>query len=239
MYGLVTVVIMMKRETIKMKLCVDSREKYKINSFRQYINSGASDIIKGIDIVTLKAGDAGTPDLELGWERKAEDFIPSIYNGQLDKQLKELSDNYNHPYLFIEYEGIMDLIEHNPNTNPEVIIGKVASILARHKVTVCFVGQFYIPLVCRTVDKFYDLHNPTKHYNPIRKGTTTRRKASVGEVKLDIISRLPKVGAKKGNKLLEKFDNSIQKISNATVEELMEVKGIGDKMAKNIKEILK
>ena len=222
-----------------MKLQVDSREKYKINSFRQYINSGASDILKDVEIQTLNAGDACTPDFELGWERKAEDFIPSIYNGQLDKQLKELSETYNHPYLFIEYEGLMDMIEHNTKTNPEVLIGKVASILARHKVTVCFVGQFYILLVCRTCDKFYDLKNPTKQYSPIRTGTTRRRDATVKEVKLDIISRLPTVGMKKGNRLLEKFDNSIQKISEATIEELMEVNGIGSKMAKNIKEILK
>jgi len=222
-----------------MKLLVDSREKYKITSFRKYINNGSSDIITDIEIVTLNAGDAATPDLELGWERKAEDFVPSIYSDQLDKQLTELSDNFSHPYLFIEYEGIMDLIEKHPRTNPEVIIGKISSILARHKVTVCFVGQFYIPIVVRMCDKFYDLNNPTKRYSPIRMGTTVRRNATPKEVKLDIISRIPKVGAKKGNKLLEKFDNSIQKISNATIDELIEVDGIGEKMAKSIKEILK
>ena len=222
-----------------MKLQVDSREKYKINSFRQYVNANTSYIIKDIEIQTLKAGDACTPDLELVWERKAEDFIPSIYDGQLDKQLKELSENYNHPYLFIEYEGLMDMIEQNPKTNPEVLIGKLASILARHKVTVCFVGQFYIPLVIRTCDKFYDLNNPTKQYSPIRTGQTRRRNATAKEVKLDIVSRLPKVGMLKGNRLLEKFDNSIQKISEATIEELMEIKGIGEGIAKQIKEILK
>ena len=222
-----------------MKLLVDSREQKKIITFRKYIDNGNSDIIKSIEITTLKSGDACTPDLELGWERKAEDFVPSIYNDQLNKQLTELSDNFTHPYLFIEYEGIMDMIEKNPNTSPDVLIGKISSILTRHNVTVCFVGQFYIPIVCRMVDKFYDLNNPTKRYSPIRMGTTTRRNATVKEVKLDIISRLPKVGAKKGNKLLEKFDNSIQKISNATVDELMEVDGIGEKMAKSIKEILK
>jgi len=222
-----------------MKLCVDSRERLKIEPFRKYIDGGNSDVITGIDVVTSKVGDAYTPDLELGWERKAEDFVPSIFNGQLARQLTELKENFAHPYLFIEYEGIMDVIEKNTNVNPKTIIGEISSILARQKVTVCFVGDFYIPVVCRVVDKFYDLHNPTKKYSPIRMGTTRRRNASIGEVKLDVISRLPKVGAKKGNKLLEKFDNSIQKISNASIEELMEVDGIGEKMAKNIKEILK
>jgi len=225
-----------------MKLCVDSRERLKIPAFRKYIQSGNSDILTDIEIVTSKAGDAYTLDLELGWERKAEDFVPSIYNGQLSKQMEELKNNFAHPYLFVEYEGIMDVIEQNPNVNPKTIIGEISSILARHKVTICFVGQFYIPIVCRVVDKFYDLNNPTKQYNPIRMGTTRRRNASVGEVKLDIISRLPKVGAKKGNKLLEKFHLAI--INNetgleASIEELMEVNGIGKKMAENIKEILK
>ena len=222
-----------------MKLLVDSREQHKINSFRKYISSGCSDIIKEIEITVLKAGDAGTPDLELGWERKAEDFVPSIFNDQLDKQLTELSDNFAHPYLFIEYEGLMDMIEKNPNVSPDILIGKLSSVLVRHKVTVCFVGQFYIPIVIRMCDKHYDLNNPIKRYSPIRVGTTRRRNATPTEVKLDIVSRLPKVGAKKGNKLLEKFGNSIQNISNATVNELMEVDGIGKKLAKDIKEILK
>jgi len=224
-----------------MKLCVDSREKYKINSFRQYINSGASDVLDGVEIVTWKAGDAGTSDLELGWERKSEeDFIPSIFSGQIDKQLYELKNNFAYPYLFIEYEGIMDVIEKHPNVNPESIIGKISSILARHKVTTCFVGQFYIPIVCRICDKFYDTKNPVKQYSPIRpKKKPSRKKATVMEIKLDMGGRLPNVGAKKLNKLFEHFDNSIRNIANATVEELIEVEGMGEKNAKHIYEVLK
>ena len=218
-----------------MKLCVDSRERLKIEPFRKYIADRKSSVIDGIEVVTSQVGDVYTPDGCIGIERKATDFVNDIFNGKLEQQMHELKNNFERPYLFIEYNGLMDLIENNLQVNPSVIEGELAAILARHKVTVCFVGGHYIPLVVRLVEKFYDLHNPTKNINYV----PIRRKATTGEIRLDLISRLPKVGAKKGNKLLEKFDNSIQKISNASIEELMEVDGIGEKMAKQIKEILK
>jgi len=149
--------------------------------------------------------------------------------------LKELKDNFIHAYLFVEYEGIMDIILQHPNANSEMIMSKIASILARKDITVCFVGQLYIPMVVKTIERFYDSKTPIKNiqYTPVR------RKATAKEVKLDIISRIPKIGSKKGLKLLEAFDNSIGDISQAEIEDLIKIDGIGEKLAKDIKEVLK
>lgn len=217
-----------------MKICVDYREQKKISKFKDYIEKRCK-IITGVEVVTAASGDIYTPDGMIGIERKGTDYISSLYNGQLDKQLKELQDNFDYAFLFIEYNGIKDMIAKNTGVNPGVVVGSIASVLARHRVSVVFVGDLYISMTCKLIEKFYDSKTPVKNinYTPIRRGATVK------EVKLDIVSRIPKVGAVKGNKLLEKFDNSIYKIANATTDELMEVKGIGKLLAKQIKEVLK
>jgi len=218
-----------------MKICVDSREHLKIPLFQDYISKGKSKLISGVEVGTYASGDAHSGDGLVGIERKAGDLLSSIYNDQLDKQLKELKDNFTHAYLFIEYEGIMDVICQYPNANSEMIMSKIASVLARKGVSICFVGQLYVPMVVKTIERFYDGKTPIKniHYTPVR------RKATAKEVKLDIISRIPKIGARKGLQLLETFDNSIGKISKAEIEELIKVPGIGKKLANEIKEVLK
>jgi ERCC4-type nuclease len=217
-----------------MKICVDYREHKKIPKLKEYVSKRCK-IITGVDVVTSASGDIYTPDGLVGIERKGDDYITSLYKDQIDKQLKELKDNFSYPFLFIEYDGIKDMISKNYGVNPGVIVGSIASILARHRISVVFVGDLYISMACKTIEKFYDGKTPVKYisYTPIRRGATPK------EVKLDIVSRIPRVGATKGNKLLEKFDNSIGKIANASIEDLMEVKGIGKKLADEIKEVLK
>jgi len=216
-----------------MKICVDYREHKKISKLENYVSKKCK-IITGVEVVNSASGDIYTPDGLVGIERKGDDYVSSLYNGQIDKQLKELKDNFDYPFLFIEYEGIRDMVEKNLGVNPGVIVGSIASILARHRVSIVFVGDLYISMVCKTIERFYDGKTPVKNVNY----TPVRRKATAKEVKLDIISRIPKVGAAKGNKLLEKFDNSIGKIAQASTEDLMEIDGIGNKLANRIKEVL-
>ena len=216
-----------------MKICIDSRERLKIPLFKRYVEKKCK-LITGVEVVTAASGDAYTPDGLIGIERKGGDYITSLYNEQIDKQLKELADNFEYPFLFIEYEGVRDMISKNLGVNPGVIVGSLASILARHKVTVCFVSDLYVSFTCKVIERFYDGKTPVKNVNY----TPVRRKPTSKEVKVDIVSRIPRVGATKGNKLLEHFDNSIGKIAKANIEDLMEIKGIGKQLAANIKEVL-
>jgi len=219
-----------------MKICVDSRERKKIPKFKEYVTSGKTKIIDEIEVVTSQVGDAYSSDGLVGIERKSEDdFLPSIYNKQIEKQLRELRDNFTYPFLFIEYEGIMDIIQKHPKINPEMIVGEIASIMARQKVTVCFVSDFYVPIVCKMIDKFYDGNTIIKdqEYTPIRRGSTIK------ELKLDLITRIPGIKAQKGIKLLEHFNYSISKIASAESDDFMNIAGIGKTTSQKIKEIFK
>jgi ERCC4-type nuclease len=228
------------------RLCIDHRERYDINGddiipkIVRYVKAKEIPFIDDIKIVQLKVGDYCTNDNLVGIERKYKDFVSSMMSGKLDQQLKELKDNFVHPYLFIEYAGLPELLADNPGTNPESIQGELASILVRHhNVTVIFTGDFIIPFVCKVISKHYDGKNVTKQieYTPIRH-KAKKRDATPKEIKLDIISRIPKLGMKKGNLLLDRFDDSIMKIANASIEELKRTEGIGDKLANSIKETL-
>jgi ERCC4-type nuclease len=220
-----------------MRICVDYRERLKIPKLKEYVDKKCK-IITGVDVVTSASGDVYTPDGMIGIERKGSDYVSSLYSEQIDKQLTELTNNFDYAFLFIEYEGIRDMITQNLGVNPSVLVGSLTSILARHKVSVIFVGDLYVSMVCKTIEKFYDGKTDVKNisYSPIRRGATPK------EVRLDIISRIPKIGAVKGNKLLDKFHLSIisnKTNSEATIEELMEIRGIGRKMAEQIKDVLK
>lgn len=224
-----------------MKICVDYREQKKIPLFKDYIKSNKVKIINEVEIVPSQAGDVYTPDNLVGIERKHEDFLPSVYNKQLDKQLRELRNNFEYPFLFIEYEGLKDIILKNIGVNPEVIIGVIASVMARHKVTVCFVDDLYVPIVCKTIEKFYDGKSIIREqdYTPIRTGKPLKRDYTIQELKLDVVARIPHVGAQKGLKLLNHFDWSISKIANADADDFRKVAGIGEKISQQIKDVLR
>jgi len=231
-----------------MEIDVDYREREQIPLFKNFIKNKKTDIITKANVAPLKVSDVCShQDGIVGIERKAGDFVPSIFNEQLDKQLKELTDNFQYAFLFIEYDGIIDIIMDNKGTSPKVIAGALTSVLARHNVSIMFTGNYenikpplephplYIPLVVRTIEKFYDGRNTIKAsaYTPIR------RKPTTVEIKRAMfVNVFPNLGEKKVNNLFERFDNSFAKIVNASVEDIKEVKGIGDELAKKLKEVL-
>lgn len=226
----------------RMKIYVDNREKKDIkkeplvDKFKAFVASGKCELVDGVVVGSYDSGDVHDGHGIVGIERKGDDFLSSVWSGKLDKQLWELKDNFEYPFLFLEYDGIKDLITKNVGVSPKVVVGELTSIMARHKVTVCFVGELYVPFSIRVIEKFWDGKTEIKRsmYTPIR------RKPTLMEVKRAMfVHNFPGLGVKKLDVLLKRFDNSIHKLSCATVEELMEVKGIGPTLAEKLHEVLK
>lgn len=228
-----------------MKIYIDCREQSKISYFKSYVKKGSSKIITEVEVGQYDVSDYHTGDGMVGIERKSSDFVSSLFNGKLDQQMKELTDNFSYPFLFIEYDGIYDMLSDNLGINPKSIVGGLTSIMARHKVTIMFTGNYssiksplephtmFVPFTIRTIEKFYDGKNKTKEYTPIR------RKATMQETKLDLISRIPNVGKTRAIKILDYFDNSINKLSNSSIEDIQNIDGIGKKIAERIYETLR
>jgi len=225
-----------------MKIYVDNREKKDskkepvVDKFKKFVASGKCQLITEVEVGSYKSSDVHSGNGLVGIERKGDDFLPSVWSGLLDKQLWELQDNFKYPFLFLEFDGIKDMITQCVGVSPKVVVGELTSILARHNVTVMFVGDLYVPFACRVIEKFHDGKTAIKRsaYTPIR------RKPSTKEVKRAMFEHnFPGLGPRKVDLLLTHFDNSVKKIVDASVEELMEVKGIGKVLAQEIHEVLK
>lgn len=182
-----------------------------------------------VEVVVSEVGDYFTPDRKVGIERKSLDDYLSSMTGRLKQQLKELKDAFEYPYLFVE--GSMDdFLYIDRRFHPNAIIGSVASVLAHSQVPIVFTGSFFIPLLVKVIEKHYD--GKVVEYTPIRKPKPTK-----DDYKLNILCAFPGINMSRAKLLLEKF-GSIEQIVNAPVEELMQVKGIGEKLAKQIKEVI-
>ena len=222
-----------------MKVYIDSRERDKSQKIYAYwkLNQKKFSHIESIDTKVLASGDVCTSDGFVGIERKSKaDFVGSVCSGKLRQQLFELKQNFENAFLLVEgYDSIKDCIEKTPQIHPNVFIGITSSSLAHWRVPITYVGNFYIPILLSTIEKFYDGNTEKyeKNYTPIRRSTTKN------EHKLNIVTGLPDIKDVLAKSLLSHFNNSIREIANADEEELMRIKGIGKNKAQKIVKLLK
>lgn len=160
----------------------------------------------------------------------------------MKQQLHELHENFKHAFLFVEdYDGITDCIASNPQLHPNVIVGIVSSSFGHNRVPICFVGDFYVPVVLHMIEKFYDgKYEEYKNevYSPLRQGfIPSKKKSTKKDFQKYIVMGLPDIGATERDRILQHFNYSLKRIVNADYKEFMEIEGIGEKKAKAIWEI--
>jgi len=207
---------------MRVKIRMDYREKA----------SGLVDLLQEMELI-LEIGQVPYGDYIINdaitIERKtAKDFLISIIDGRLFKQLSNLKKHCSRPLLLIEgnpYETDLAF-------DPLAIKGALLSAQA----------IWYIPVIFssskeETRDIFLMLgrqEESTLDVVPLRGGYRPKRLKSK---QLFLIQGLPQVGPTMAKRLLEDF-GSAAKIMNATVAELMRVEGIGQVSAKAIRAIL-
>ncbi len=175
-----------------------------------------------------------TKDLEnkvqcVGIERKTtNDLLNSIIDRRLLNQLSALKENFDIPILIIEgKENIYALRNFHPNS----IRGVLSTIAIDFQVSIIpTLGPKdtakYISLIAKRLEK---VRRPLDLL-PKRKALTPKEK------QLCIISSFPGIGINTAKYLLDKF-GSINRITNASEKDLMEVDNIGKIKAKELKEI--
>lgn len=215
---------MLSTKKVKIKICVDFREPdNKITKLKTILGEDS------VEIVESEVGDYFTPDKKVGIERKSlNDYLNSM-TGRLKQQLKELKDTFEHPYLFVE-GNIDDFLYIDRRFHPNSIIGSVASVLSHSRVPIVFTGSFFIPLLIKVVEKHYD--GKVEEYTPIRRARPTKN-----DYQLNILCSMPGINMVRAKALLQRF-GSVEKVVTASVEELTQVKGIGEKIAKQIKGVV-
>lgn len=187
-----------------------SRMGYKINS-------------EQIDV-----GDYVLSD-RVGIERKAvDDFVSSLKDGRLFQQLGWLRKSFSRPVVIIEGEGLFE----SGGMNPAAIYGALASI----------VTDYGIPVIQTRNDRetAVMVSSISKREYAEARPTATRVDIGAGLVQERqhfIIEGLPNVSAVLARRLLDHF-GSVRAVLIASEEELMEVKGVGKKIAKEIVRVM-
>ena len=181
-----------------------------------------------IEVKNLAVGDYQISD-DVGIERKtAKDFAISIMDKRLYKQARELSENFRKPVIILEGEELYSSLIH-----PNAIRGALASLAV----------DFGIPIIpSRSKEDTAAMIQRLAireqvHERPEIQIRTDKKPLTLYEQQLYIVESLPNVGPVTAKKLLEQF-GSVEEVISASESELKKVEGIGDKIAKNIKEVV-
>jgi len=205
-----------------LKVIVDYREKA----------SGIIDLLSCEDIQVevrkVPYGDYVINDAITMERKTAKDFLISIIDGRLFNQLSNLKRHCLSPILIIEGNPFKTGLAFDESA----IRGAIVSTQA----------VWYVPVVhSRSKQETKDIilmigkqEETCMDVVPLRGGYRPKRLKSR---QLFILQGLPKVGPTVAKRLLEHF-RSVSKAINATVEDLLQVEGIGRITAEKIREVL-
>ena len=199
------------------------------------INSGVVEALEAdgfkILVKTLPAGDY-VVDNRVFIERKTtKDFIRSIIDGRLFGQAAKLK-KFGNNQLFI-IEGLNPGL--SAGINQKAVEGAILSLAVSWQLPILYCDcprhtAFIIGLIHAQI---------TKRAGTFKQKTYWKKKSNNRELqKKNILESMPMIGPHLANELLSNF-GSLNKIFEASVDELKDVPGIGKKKAEKIKWMLK
>ncbi len=209
----------------KVRIVVDHREA-KNHVFRNLQDFDVSLIRK-----QLVVGDYICSDRICVERKTIPDFVQSIIDRRIFRQISEISECFERPLLIIE--GNPDLLFMERNVHPNTIRGALASLAVDHKIPIIWTGN-----AKETANQIYWIayreQKKEKHGISIR---CPKKFSSIGEQQEFLVAGLPHVNTKLSKNLLKKFKTP-KHIFSAKPERLMKAEGIGREKAKRIWELL-
>ncbi|MHA1276063.1 MAG: DEAD/DEAH box helicase [Candidatus Helarchaeota archaeon] len=210
---------------IDYEITVDHRES-SASLVKTLVSAGIK-----IKLAQLAVGDYLIGDRIIVERKTCEDFSNSIIDGRLFKELKELRQGTIFPLLVIEGENLYSV----STLKHEAIRGAIASILL----------DFNIPIIRtkdgkETANYFKTIARRERERTGGKKVARTRieklpQKSS--EIQEFIVSGLPGIDTVRAKNLLKKL-KTLENLFTAEEEELLEVEGIGKKLAEKIRKLL-
>lgn len=179
----------------------------------------------------LKVGDYIASD-RVGIERKSiPDFLQSITNQRLFKQLGSLTESYEKPLLILE--GDPGLLFMDNGMHPNAIRGALASVSIDYGVPI-----IWSPDSKGTAEQIHRIAYREQFKKD--RGLQIRVKEKCHDLARQqefIIAGLPHVSNTLSKRLLEEF-RTVKKVFMGRKERFMRIEGMGEKKAKRIWELL-
>jgi len=201
---------------------IDAREDNSgiLEYFKQY----ECDIQKKM----LLYGDFVVSDRVVIERKLVNDFIQSITDKRLFKQLKSMKDNFEKPILIIEgEESLYGILQ------PNIIRGALSAITVDMSIPIIWTRD-----VADTAGVIYWIARREQLLEKREIVLRNKKVPKTLEEKQEyLVSSLPDVSVVRAKALLKHFKSPFN-VFNASEEELRKVKGIGKGIAKKIKKVL-
>lgn len=189
-----------------------------------------------IEYLTLPVGDYIINDLCI--ERKdINDYVSSLLSGRLHEQLYNMS--YNFPMSFIIVEGNINEVLFRGRIKRQQLLSSLAGTALKRSpngergiINIISLSSPY-----DTALFLYYLHEKVSNNDFYRIPKLIKKQYSTDERKLLVLMSLPNVGLERAKNILSHF-KSIRNVFNASIEDLSSVPGIGNKIAKEIYELI-
>lgn len=178
---------------------------------------------------TLQAGDYVLSDRVAVERKEAQDFARSLADGRLFPQARALRDAYSAPLLVIEGEGLLA-----PGFTAEAVYGALAAVVTGLHVSVFTTKD---PAETARLLAAIAKREQFSEKRPL-KVRADKGPMSEDERIRYLVEGLPQVSAVLSRRLLEHF-GTFKALVDASMEELMEVEGVGPIIAQGIHSIVR
>jgi len=181
--------------------------------------------------IQLKVGDYIVSE-RVAIERKSvPDFLQSIIDQRLFKQMEQLADSYEKPVLILEGNPELLFLERNMHAN--TVRGVLSSIAIDYRIPIIWThnsketaAQIYWMAYREQVQESKDLQ--------IR---CNKKNHTLSHNQEFLVAGLPNISNVLSRRLLKHF-GTVRDVYDATPEELMKVEGIGKEKAKKIWDLI-
>ena len=208
----------------KITVFVDHRENNMVPAYMKEL--GAEVVLKQLMVADFICSDRVAVE-----KKTCSDFLQSIINQRIFKQMEEISSSFERPLLLLE--GNPDMLFVERQIHPNTVRGVISSIAIDYKVPIIWTSNSR-----ETANMVYWIAK--REQDDEKRGIQIRAKQRVETLEDQqefILAGLPSVSNVLSKRLLEHF-GSVKKTFNAKQEKLMKVDGIGEEKAKKIWELI-
>ncbi|MBI2084548.1 MAG: hypothetical protein HYT70_02980 [Candidatus Aenigmarchaeota archaeon] len=180
-----------------------------------------------VNELNLKVGDFVCSDKRIVVERKTHgDFVSSIVDGRIFEQMRNMKENYDKPIVIIEGRSSREISDNALNATIASLITKFNASFISTKSLQDTAAMIYWIAKKEQEDGTYSLG--------FKQG---KKPKDIRKLQEFILSGMHGVSNILAKRLLAHFGN-IENVVNAPENELVKVKGVGRKLANNIKKLL-